>query len=89
MHLRSYVNPGQLMTLNSASRSHLDGRCAVTRTGQFRLAKTYSTFLKQFSSLSLAIAASHVSSHPLKYPVASLRSRLFGPSQLLAVLQYP
>jgi len=77
------------MILNSVSRSHLDGRCAVTRTRQFRLAKIYSAFLKQFSYLSLAIAASHASSHPLKYPFASLRSRLFGPSQLLAVLQYP
>jgi hypothetical protein len=83
------VNPGQLMTLNSVSRSHLDGRCAVTRTGKFRPAKLYAAFPKQFSYLSLAIAASHASSHPLEYPVASLRSRLFGPSQRLAVLQRP
>jgi hypothetical protein len=77
------------MTLNSVSRSHLDGSCAVTRTGQFRLAKIYSTFPRQFSYRSLAIAASYASSRPLKYPVASLRSRLFDLSHLLAVLQYP
>jgi hypothetical protein len=89
MHLRSCVKPGQLMTFNSVSRSHLDRRCAVTRTGQFRPAKLYAAFPKQLCYLSLAIVASHTSSHPLEYPVASLRSRLFGPSQLLAVLQYP
>jgi hypothetical protein len=89
MHLRSCVNAGQLMTLNSVLRSHLDGRCAVTRTGQFRPAELYAAFPKQFGYLSFAIATSHASSHPLEYPVASLRSRVFGPSQLLAVLQYP
>ncbi len=65
------VNPGQLMTLNSVPRSHLDGRCAATRTGQFRPAKLCAAFPKQFGDLSLAIAISDASSHPLANPVAS------------------
>jgi hypothetical protein len=83
------VNPGQLMTLNSVSRSHLDGRCAATRTGQFRPAKLYAAFPKQFGYLSLAIVTSDASSHLLANPVASIHCHLFGPSQLPAVLQYP
>jgi hypothetical protein len=89
MHLRSCLNLGQLMIINSVSRSHLDGRCATTRTGQFRHAALFPAFTKQFCCLLPAITTSDASSHPREYPVVSLRGRLFGPSQLLAALQRP
>jgi hypothetical protein len=83
------VNPGQLMTLNSISRSHLDGRCAVTRTAQFRPARLYIAFPPHFCCCLHAITISDPSSHLPEYLIASLGSQFFGPSQLLAVLQYP
>jgi hypothetical protein len=89
MHLRSRANHGQLMTVNSVSQSHLDGRCAITRTGQYRHARLPGAFLKQSCYLLPAITTADASSHPLEYPVVSLRGRLFHPSQLLAALQRP
>jgi hypothetical protein len=89
MHLRSSANHGQLMTVNSVSRSYLDGRCAITRTGEFDHAGLPVAFPKQSCYLFPAITTSDASSYPLEYPVVSLRGRLFGPSQLLAALQRP
>jgi hypothetical protein len=90
MHLRSCINHGQLMSsINSVSRSHLDGPCAITRTGQFCPVRLYIVFSWQFGRLLLAIITSHASSHPLKNPVPSFRGRYFGPLQLLATLQCP
>jgi hypothetical protein len=89
MHLRSCVNHGQLMIINSVSRLHLDGRCAITRTGQFRHARLPVSSPRQSCHLLLEVTASGASSHPLEYPVVSFRGQLFGPSQLLAALQRP
>jgi hypothetical protein len=57
------------------------------RKGQFGSAKPYTAFPTRFCYLALAIATPRASSRPLEYPVVFLRSRLFGPSQLLTGLQ--
>jgi hypothetical protein len=46
-------------------------------------------FPKQFDYVSLAIVASHASSHPLANPIPALRGRLFDPLQRIATLQRP
>jgi hypothetical protein len=89
MHLRSRANHGQLMTVNSVSQSHLDGRCAITRTGHYRHARLSVAFPKQLCCRLPAITTSDTSSHTLEYPVAFLRGCLFSPSHLLAALQRP
>jgi hypothetical protein len=57
MHLRSSVNHGQLMIINSVSRLHLDGRCAITRTGQFRHARLPVSSQRQSCHLLLEVTA--------------------------------
>jgi hypothetical protein len=89
MHLQWCVNPGQLMTVSSVSRSHFDRPCAITRTDQFRPATFYIAFPRQFCCFVLAITTFHASSRPLKHSLASILRRLLGPSRLSVRLQCP